>query len=112
MPRAKKTETELKIIRGHRDWKTRLLVSLFPRQFNSFANSHLSRAYELTEIGSKPLHSLAHYIGADCGLPGHGAPVPWYLKGPGGWPIEFRENQGQFSRGIRILFQNVRKVTG
>ena len=102
---------EISVIRGHRDWKTSLLVALFPRQFNSFVNSHLSRAFEVGELQSAPLHILSHYVAADCGLPGHGYP-PWYLKDKYGWPIEFISGRGRVHRAIRILFQNIRKITG
>ena len=107
--RCTETSRELSILRSRRDWKLRFLVWLFPRQFNSFANAHLSRAKELMVINNHALHDMAHYVGADCYLPGFGGRPPWYLRDKYGWPIEFQEGKGRF---IRIIFQNIRKVTG
>ena len=110
MERDTETSVELKIIRSRRDWKLRFLMRLFPRQFNQFANAHLSRAKELMIIDSYALHDLAHYVGADLYLPGHGGLPPWYRRDSYGWPIETIQGR-PVHNFIRIVLQNIRKVT-
>ena len=38
-----------------------------------------------------------------------GVKIPWYLKDKHGFPIEFQEGKGRI---IRIICQNIRKITG
>jgi hypothetical protein len=35
--------------------------------------------------------------------------LPWYLKDKYGYPIEFQEGKGRL---VRIICQNIRKITG
>jgi hypothetical protein len=83
---------------------------MFPKQFNSFANAHLRRAKEVMIIDNYDLHDMAHYVGADCYLPGFGGVPPWYLRDEYGWPIEFIEGRGWLYRWTRIILQNIRKI--
>jgi len=39
----------------------------------------------------------------------HRRNLPWYLKDKNGYPIEFQEGKGRL---VRIICQNIRKVTG
>ena len=38
-----------------------------------------------------------------------GVKTPWYLKDKNGYPIEFQDGKGRI---IRIICQNIRKITG
>lgn len=38
--------------------------------------------------------------------------IPWYLCDKDGWPIEFVKGKGVIYRWVRIIFQNIRKITG
>jgi hypothetical protein len=62
----------------------------------------LCRAYSDGVINSKQLHELAARIDAV---------LPWWRTDKHGWPIETYIGKPVKS-AVRIIFQNVRKVTG
>ena len=40
------------------------------------------------------------------------ATTPWYRKDKYGYPIETYTNRSKLSNFIRIVYQNIRKITG
>ena len=103
------------------DTETQVIITMRNVDQASALTKALDKFFSMSDMGgdchlwygdgySKPV---------DCGFIGHDVrkpaithvvrPLPWYLKDKDGWPIEFQRGKGRI---VRIICQNIRKVTG
>lgn len=100
-------------------WLHRIVVRLTRKHINIVTKTVLSRAFERSQIDSGTLHVMA----ATCDLilwpernvrpktDNNHLPKRWWRKDKHGWPIETFKGKPVKS-AVRIIFQNIRKLTG
>lgn len=103
------------------DTETKIVITMRNVDHASALKKALNKFFSISDMGGDChlRHGDGYSKPTDCGLIGHDVrkakvehitrPLSWYLKDKYGWPIEFQIGKG---RAIRIICQNIRKVTG